>query len=189
MVNAAVPQGNSPRTASVDEAIDRGADYGTMALLRTVGGFEAATTGMADVLPDPASSAFLTEPAYLEDAYYRWAVQVDDVGLRQVLDLWEEPQRAPTLTWWANTVTDAGHHAGGPRSDMARESLRQSDARLVVFLDHLESLGILDEVTFLLTADHGFEGSDPQVTGSWRPALDALGIEYRDEGPGLIYLL
>jgi phosphonoacetate hydrolase len=46
----------------------------------------------------------------------------------------------------------------------------------------------LEEVTFVLTADHGFEGADPSVTGSWAPALDALGISYRDEGPGLIYL-
>jgi len=53
----------------------------------------------------------------------------------------------------------------------------------------LESLGTLDEVTILLTADHGFEGSAPDCTGSWRPALDALGIPYRDEGPGLVYLL
>ena len=45
MVNDHVPQGDSPRTASVDEAIDRGADYGTMALLRAAGGFEAATNG------------------------------------------------------------------------------------------------------------------------------------------------
>jgi arylsulfatase A-like enzyme len=67
--------------------------------------------------------------------------------------------------------------------------LRQCDARLVVFLDHLEGLGVLDEVTFVLTADHGFERSDPEVTGSWRPALDALGLDYRDEGPGLVYLL
>jgi phosphonoacetate hydrolase len=96
---------------------------------------------------------------------------------------------APTLTWWANVVTDAGHHGGGPRSEMARSSLRQSDAGLVAFLDHLEGIGVLDEVTFLLTADHGFEGSDPSVTGSWRPALDALGLPYRDEGPGFVYLL
>jgi predicted AlkP superfamily pyrophosphatase or phosphodiesterase len=187
MVNDAVPRGDSPRTASVDEAIDRGADYGTMALLRTVGGFEAATVG--NQLPDPARSPFVTEPGVLEDAYYRWAVQVDDVGLQQMLELWENPATAPTLTWWANTVTDAGHHGGGPRSPMAREALRQSDARLVAFLDHLESVGALDDVTFLLTSDHGFEGADPDVTGSWQPALEALGIAYRDEGPGFIYLL
>ncbi len=66
---------------------------------------------------------------------------------------------------------------------------READDRLSVFLDHLEGLGVLDDVTILLTADHGFEGSDPSCTGSWRPALDALGLPYRDEGPGLVYLL
>jgi hypothetical protein len=189
MVNNHVPQGVSPRTASVDEAIDRGADYGTMALLRAVGGFEAATSAGEGVLPDPATSPFLGDPAHLADAYFSWAVQVDDMGLQQVLQLWEDADTAPTLTWWAHTVTDAGHHGAGPRSDMARDAFRQSDARLVVFLDHLERLGVLDEVTFLLTADHGFEGADPAVTGSWRPALDALGIPYRDEGPGFVYLI
>jgi hypothetical protein len=58
----------------------------------------------------------------------------------------------------------------------------------VSFLEHLDGLGITDQVTFLLTADHGFERSD-NVTGSWRPALEHLGIPFRDEGPGFIYLL
>ena len=57
------------------------------------------------------------------------------------------------------------------------------------FLDHLDGLGVTDQVTFLLTADHGFEGSDPALTGSWGPALEGLGIPLRDEGPGFIYLL
>ena len=117
MVNDHVPQGDSPRTASVDEAIDRGADYGTMALLRAAGGFEAATNGMGDLLPDPAESPFVQRPEHLEDAYFRWGVQVDDLGLQQVLQLWETADDAPTLTWWANVVTDAGHHGGGPRSE------------------------------------------------------------------------
>lgn len=189
MVSDVVPQQGWPRTASVNEAIDRGADYGTMALLRELGGFDAATgPGGAGVLPDPATSPFLGDPAHLADDYFSWSVQVDDMALQQVLQLWADPQTAPVLTWWASTVTDAGHHGAGPRSAMARDAFRQSDARLVAFLDHLESLGVLDEVTFLLTADHGFEGSDPTVTGSWRPALDALGIPYRDEGPGFVYL-
>ncbi len=140
-----------------------------------------------DMLPDPAASPFLREPAFLEDSYYRWGVRVDDIGLDQVLGLWADPATAPRLTWWAHVVTDAGHHGAGPRSEMARDTLRQSDARLVRFLDHLEGLGVLDDVAFLLTADHGFEGSCPEVTGSWRAALDGLGVPYRDEGPGLVY--
>ncbi|MFN8188892.1 MAG: alkaline phosphatase family protein [Nocardioidaceae bacterium] len=175
------------RTASVDEAIDRGADYSTMALIRASG--ESGADALDDALPDPTTSPFLGDPAFLDDSYFRWGVRVDDLGLQQMLDLFADPTAAPTLTWWANVITDCGHHGGGPRSDMARDSLRQADARLSVFLDHLESLGILDDVTILLTADHGFEGSDPDCTGSWRSALDAVGIPYRDEGPGLVYLL
>lgn len=188
MVNDHVAPREAPRTASVDEAIDRGADYATMQLIRANGNGQGASA-LGDLLPDPAASPFLGDPAGLEDAYFRWAVQVDDIGLQQMLQLFADAATAPVLTWWANIVTDAGHHAGGPRSGMSRDALRQADARLVAFLSHLEGLGIEDEVTFLLTADHGFEGADEEVTGSWKPALDALGIAYRDEGPGFVYLL
>lgn len=187
MVGDHLGDGDRLRTASVDEAIDRGADYSTMALIRASG--ESGADALDDSLPDGAASPFLGDPAYLEDSYFRWGVRVDDLGLQQMRDLWADPSAAPLLTWWANVVTDAGHHGGGPRSDMARDSLRQADERLSVFLDHLEGLGVLDDVTILLTADHGFEGSDPSCTGSWKPALDALGLPYRDEGPGLVYLL
>ncbi|HQR26072.1 MAG TPA: alkaline phosphatase family protein [Nocardioides sp.] len=187
MVGDHLPADAAPRTASIDEAIDRGADYSTMAVIRASG--ESGADALDDALPDPHSSAFVRNRDYLADRYFRWCLRVDDLGLQQVLDLWADPALAPRLTWWANIVTDGGHHGGGPRSEMARDSLRQSDARLSVFLDQLERLGVLDDVTILLTADHGFETSSPEVTGSWRPALDALGIPYRDEGPGFVYLL
>lgn len=172
------------RTASVNEAIDRGADYSTMGLIR-----DGATGGgtLDDALPDAHASGFVRDRAFLDDPHYRWGVSVDDIGLDQVLGLWADPAAAPRLTWWAHVVTDAAHHEAGPRSAMARDAIRQSDARLVRFLDHLEDLGVLDEVAFVLTADHGFEGSHPDVTGSWRAALDSLGVPYRDEGPGLVY--
>lgn len=188
MVNDHVAPRETPRTASVDEAIDRGADYSTMQIIRASGNSRGAG-GLGDQLPDPHSSPFIGDPVHLDDGYFRWGVQVDDLGVQQMLQLWADPATAPVLTWWANVVTDAGHHGGGPRSAMARDSLRQADRRLVAFLDHLDGLGVTDEVTFLLTADHGFEGADQSVTGSWRPALDALGIPYRDEGPGFVYLL
>ncbi len=175
------------RTASIDEAIDRGADYATMALIRSSG--QSGADALDDSLPDAATSAYLRNPAFLDDAYFRWGVRVDDLGLTQMLDLFATGSAPPLLTWWASVVTDCGHHGGGPRSEMARDALRQSDARLVTFLDHLDASQLTDQVTFLLTADHGFEGSDPEVTGSWRAALDAVGVPYRDEGPGLVYLL
>ena len=177
-----------PRTACVDEAIDRGCDLSTMKVIRESGSSDGAG-GLDDRLPPAEQSAFLGDPAFLDDAYFRWAVRVDDLGLAQVRQLFADPARMPRLTWWANIVTDAGHHGGGPRSAMARDSLRQSDARLGVFLDHLLALGVLDEVAFILTADHGFEASDRGVTGSWRPALESLGVQFRDEGPGFVYFL
>ncbi|MEP6797683.1 MAG: alkaline phosphatase family protein, partial [Lapillicoccus sp.] len=188
MVADAVPPGAVPRTASIDEAIDRGADYSTMQRIRSSGN-AAGAGGLNAELPDPRTSPFVSDSAMLDDASVSWAVQVDDLGLAQVLQLFASPQALPRLTWWANIVTDAGHHAGGPRSDLARATLRQSDARLGAFLDHLEQLGVRDEVAIVLTADHGFEGSDPAVSGSWTAALDALDLPYRDEGPGLVYLL
>jgi predicted AlkP superfamily pyrophosphatase or phosphodiesterase len=177
----------SPRTASINEAIDRGADYSTMAVIRASGS-PAGAQGLGDMLPDPFTSAHLGQPAHLSDEYFAWATQVDDVGLQQSLQLWDAPATAPVLTWWASTVTDAGQHAGGPRSAAARDSLRDSDRRLQAFLDHLDGLGVTDDVLFVLTADHGLEGADPTCTGSWRPALESLGVPFRDEGPGFVYL-
>ena len=188
MVNDVVPQRDSPRTACVDEAVDRGADYSTMATIRDSGSSSGAA-GLGDLLPDAQTSVHVHDKAHLADSYFSWGTQVDDLGLEQMLQLWASLESAPTLTWWANVVSDAGHHAGGPRSDIARDSLRDSDSRLVSFLEHLDGLGITDQVTFLLTADHGFEGSEATVTGSWGPALDSLGMPLRDEGPGFIYLL
>jgi phosphonoacetate hydrolase len=177
-----------PRTASVDEAIDRGSDYSTMTVIRDSGSGTGAG-GLGDRLPPADQSPFLGDRAFLDDGYFRWGVSVDDLGLAQVRELFGNASRMPRLTWWSNVVTDAGHHGAGPRSAMARDALRQSDARLGVFLDQLQSLGVLDEVAFLLTADHGFETADPSVTGSWRPALESLGVPFRDEGPGFVYFL
>ena len=187
MVNSIAPHSDSPRTGCVNEAVDRGAEYSTMAMIRKSGDASGAA-GLENQLPDAHASVHLHDKSHLQDSYFAWATQVDDHGLEQMRQLWASLLSAPRLTWWANVVTDAGHHAGGPRSDVARDSLRDSDSRLVSFLEHLDALGVTDQVTFLLTADHGFERSEPTTTGSWRPALERLGIPFRDEGPGFIYL-
>ena len=188
MVNSHLPHAEPPRTACVNEAVDRGADYSTMAIIRDTG-ISSGAAGLGDRLPDAANSIHLHDSADRDDSYYSWGTQVDDLALEQMRALWEGLEHAPTLTWWASVVSDAGHHAGGPRSDIARDSLRDCDSRLMSFLEHLDALGVADEVTFLLTADHGFEASDPTVTGSWQPTLQSLDIPFRDEGPGFIYLL
>jgi hypothetical protein len=174
-------------TLCVNEAIDRGASASTMQLIRAAG-----TSGGADdlehLLPDPAASAFLESADVLDDPYYVHCTRVDDAGLQQVLQAWQRVEAAPRLTWWSATVTDAGHHAGGPRSAVARQSMREADRRLQALLAHLDSLGVTDEVAFLLTADHGFEGSDPNVRGEWGSALQAAEVSVVDVGPGFVYL-
>ena len=178
-------------SACLNEAIDRGATVSTMQMIRASGDTRGAAA-LDDALPAAEDSPYLSSSEHLGDRYYRWCTRVDDAGLSQILDLFADPAAAPRLTWWSSVVTDAGHHAGGTRSQIARDSLRDADRRLGAFLEHLDRLGVTEQVTFLLTADHGFEAADETVTGSWAPALAAacrrLGLRYRDEGPGFIYL-
>jgi phosphonoacetate hydrolase len=175
-------------TACVNEAVDRGATTSTMQVIRASGGASGAD-GLTHLLPDPAGSPFLETRDVLADEYYAWCTRVDDVGLQQVLAAWADPRTAPRLTWWSATVTDAGHHAGGVRSPVARQSLREADRRLGALLAHLDALGVTEDVAVLLTADHGFETTDPGCRGDWGVALvDLPGATAHDVGPGFVYL-
>lgn len=174
-------------TACVNEPADRGATHSTMQLIRAHGSSDGANA-MSHLLPDPAVSPYLGNKQYLSDDYYAWATQADDIGLSQMLGLWERAADAPALTWWSTAVTDAGHHAGGPRSEVARDSFADADRRLGAFLDQLDRLGVTDDVVILLTADHGFEKADPSCRGEWTGALKATGVPFLDVGPGFVYL-
>jgi predicted AlkP superfamily pyrophosphatase or phosphodiesterase len=175
------------RTACVNEPVDRGAAYSTFDLIRNSGHSDGAKS-MGSMLPDPADDPCATHEYALNDKDYRWSSQVDAVGLTQMLDLWAAPSDAPRLTWWNTTLTDTGHHNGGPHSDKAHASLRDADRRLGLFLDRLDALGVYDDTVILLTADHGSEGADPDCLGDWDDALRAEGIAFRDEAYGFIYL-
>lgn len=174
-------------TACINEPADRGAGYSTMQLIRDHGSADGANA-MSHLMPDPAASPYLGNRTYLADDYYAWATQADDVGLAQVLSVWETAASAPVFTWWASAVTDAGHHGGGPRSPMARDSFADADRRLGAFLDHLDRLGVTDDVVILLTADHGFEAAAPACRGEWDTALRQAGVAFDDVGPGFVYL-
>jgi hypothetical protein len=174
-------------TVSINEPTDRGASASTMQVIRAAGSARGADD-LGHLLPDPSASPFVESVTTLDDPYYAFCTQVDDAGLQQVLQAWETAAVAPALTWWSATVTDAGHHAGGPRSAPARQSLREADRRLQALLEHLDRLGVADEVAVLLTADHGFEGSDPECRGGWSDALASTGVSLHDVGSGFIYL-
>lgn len=177
----------SVSSACVNEPADAGAGYSTFALIRASGSSDGAD-GMNSALPDPKLDALAAQEWVRTRKDYAWSSSVDAIGLTQMLELFADAASAPRLTWWNTLLTDTGHHAGGPHSAVAHDAMAEADRRLGVFLDHLESLRLLDSTTFLLTSDHGSEGADPAYTGDWDDALRAEGIEFRDEAYGFLYL-
>jgi phosphonoacetate hydrolase len=171
-------------SACVNEPVDNGAGYSTFALIRESG---RGGSPMSDLLPPAADDLHVTQEHLNDNDDYRWSTQVDAAALDQVLGLWREGT-PPRLTWWNSTLTDTGHHAGGPGSAVARASLLDTDRRLGVWLDLVEERGLLDDVVVLLTADHGSEAADPHCRGDWDDALEAAGIPFRDEAYGFLYL-
>jgi arylsulfatase A-like enzyme len=171
------------RSACVNEPVDVGATYSTFGLIREIG----AAGNLGPHLPKAADDPHATHEHVQADADYAWGTQVDAAGLDQVLTLWREDV-PPRLTWWNTTLTDSGHHAGGPGSQIARASMRDADRRLGVWLDLVEERGLLDETVVLLTADHGSEAADPTCSGDWDDALRKARVPFRDESYGFLYL-
>jgi phosphonoacetate hydrolase len=172
------------RSACINEPADTGATYSTFALVRDSGA--AGAGGLMTTLPSAGDDPHATQE-FVGNGDYAWGTQIDAAGLEQVLGLWRE-QEPPRLTWWNTTLTDTGHHAGGPGSPVARASMQDADRRLGVWLDLVEQRGLLDDTVVLLTADHGSESADPACTGDWDDALTAAGIPFRDEAYGFLYL-
>lgn len=86
------------------------------------------------------------------------------------------------------TLTDAAFHEGGPYSEIAAASVRDTDLRIGHALEAVERAGVFDETAFVLVADHGMQLADPTVTGDWDAALVEAGLAVRDEGYGFLYL-
>jgi phosphonoacetate hydrolase len=93
----------------------------------------------------------------------------------------------PRFLWCNFTLTDAAMHEGGPYSEIAAASVRDSDGRIGAILSALEQAGVFDECAFALVADHGMEQNDPSCRGDWDVALKAAGVEARDEAYGFLY--
>ncbi|WP_308222576.1 alkaline phosphatase family protein [Frankia sp. AgB32] len=173
--------------ACVNEPVDRGAHYSTFGLVRAAGSAGGAGD-MGDYLPPAEGDPHASERWVRDNPDYAWSTRVDALGLAQVTQLWAADARPPDVMWWNTTLTDTGHHGGGPYSEQSRASLRDADARLGVFLDVLAERGLLSDTAFLLTADHGSEAADPACRGDWGDALRAADVTFRDEGYGFIYL-
>ena len=172
-------------TAAVNEPIDRGAGYSTFELIRQAGASDGARS-LKSALPPPEADRFATQEFVASDPDYAWSTQVDAFGLDQVLEQFGSDS-PPALLWWNTTLTDTGHHGGGPYSSEARAAMLDADRRLGVVIDLLERQGLLERTAILLTADHGSEAADPSCRGDWDEALAAAGIAVRDEGYGALY--
>ena len=103
-------------TACVNEPVDRGAAYSTFGLVRASGSSNGAA-GLAGCASRPAHPIGTPLPLGTDRIPdYAWSTQVDAFGLDQVLQLWSDEADPPRLTWWNTTLTDTGHHGGGPYS-------------------------------------------------------------------------
>lgn len=171
-------------TASVNEPCDLGAAWST---------FDAFRRGER---PAPAAREGLpntTERFVRPNKDYRWSTIVDHTGVEQARGILEgswqgESIPVPTFLFCNFTLTDAAMHAGGPYSEIAAASVRDTDGRMGEIVAAVEAAGIADRTAFVLVADHGMEENDPDVTGDWDVDLRAEGVVFRDEGYGFLYL-
>ena len=170
---------------SINEPCDTGADYSIFDLMRR---------GEPIDRPPPVEELPNTSQMFVRPVKeYRWSSLVDHTAVEQFVGIWGGAYRGtswplPKFTWVNFSLTDAAFHEGGPYSDIAAASVRDTDARLGVILDTVEKAGVFDRTAFFLVADHGMEESDPSCTGNWADALDECGVAYRDEAYGFIYV-
>ncbi len=173
-------------TISINEPCDVGADYSVFDLMRK--GEPIDRPPRAEELPDA------TERFVRPSKDYRWSSLIDHTAADQFCGIWSGRYRdrdwpVPAFSWVNFTLTDAAFHEGGPYSEIAESSIRDTDARIGRVLDAVERAGVFDRTAFLLVADHGMQLADPGVTGDWGVALAEAGVAVRDEGYGFLYLL
>lgn len=172
-------------TASVNEPCDLGAGYST---------FEFFRRGDVPPIPkDPFGLPHTTKRFVRPSKDYSWSSVVDHMGAEQAVGIWGGGYRgvsypAPRFMWVNFTLTDSAMHDGGPHSEIAAASIRDSDARLGEVLAAIEQAGAFGDSAFLLVADHGMEQNDPSVNGDWDVHLREAGLEFRDEGYSFLYL-
>ena len=172
-------------TISINEPCDVGADYSIFDLMRS--GEPIDRPPPAEDLPD-ATTRFVRP-----SKDYRWSSLIDHTAVEQFCGIWGGSYRGrdwpvPTFSWMNFTLTDAAFHEGGPYSEIAAASVRDTDRRIGHALEAVERAGVFDETAFIVVADHGMQLADPNVTGDWDVALAEAGVPVRDEGYGFLYL-
>jgi phosphonoacetate hydrolase len=165
-------------TASVNEPTDRGAGWSTFDEMRD------GTFARPEI---PAELPHSTERFVRPVKEYRWSSKVDHIGMEHAVRI-ISGDVMPRFLWCNFTLTDAAFHEGGPHSEIAAASVRDTDERLGRILDAVDAAGRMDDTAFFLVADHGMEETDPGCTGDWGVALRDAGLQFRDEAYGFLYL-
>ncbi len=169
---------------SINEPCDTGADYSTFDFFRR--GEVPPIPSRADDLPHS------TERFVRPSKDYSWSSVIDHMATEQAVGIWnghyrDESYPLPKFCWVNFTLTDAAMHEGGPHSEMAAASVRDSDGRIGDILKAIEDRGVFDDCAFMLMADHGMQESDPTCRGDWDVALKEAGIHARDEAYSFLY--
>ena len=138
-----------------------GADYSIFEQMR--GGEPIDRPPPAEELPD--TTGRFVRPS--KDS--RWSSFIDHTAVDQFCGIWSGEHRGrswplPAFTWVNFTLTDAAFHEGGPCSEIAAASVRDTDARIGRLFDAFER------------------------SGAWDVALVDAVVAVRDEGYGLLYL-
>lgn len=167
-------------SVSCNEMCDVGADVSIFATMRA--GEAIATPPKAEDLP------FTTDRFVRPVKDYEISSRIDHLSMTQAVEAFEGRHGALPRFMWVNfSLTDAAFHAGGPHSEIAHASLRDTDARLGEIMRAVEKAGVSADTAWFLVADHGMEENDPGVNGDWGPALADTGVPHRDEAYGFIY--
>jgi predicted AlkP superfamily pyrophosphatase or phosphodiesterase len=172
-------------TASCNEPCDIDAGYSTFGFFRR---------GEVPPIPkDPFGLPHTTERFVRPSKDYSWSSIVDHMGTEQAVGILsgsyrDETYPVPRFMWCNFTLTDSAMHEGGPHSEMAAASIRDSDARIGDVLAAVEQAGAFDDTAFVLVADHGMEENDPSVQGDWDVHLRDAGLQFRDEAYSFLYL-
>ena len=170
---------------SINEPCDVGADFSIFELLRRGEAVDRA--------PRPEDLPDATQRFVRPSKDYEWSSRIDHTAVDQFRGIWSGTYHGrrwerPMFSWVNFTLTDAAFHEGGPYSEIAAASVRDTAARIGHVIEAVERAGSLEETAFVVVADHGMQLADVTVTGDWDASMRAAGIDVRDEGYGFVYL-
>lgn len=141
--------------------------------LRT--GARGATTVLrADVTENMDAAHYSQEFAGSAERAQGLRDNEDELWVNAGIKALEENQPNFTLIWIPNT--DRTQHVWGPASDYAIGSIEHADALIGDVISKLKDLGIYEDTTIFLTADHGFTQTDPDklLSPGWTDQANTL---------------